>query len=350
MEQTAFVRRTAIVAGFVLALLFLALFFIKAVEAFLLVFGGILCAVLLSVLTEGVQRLTRLTRGWAFTLMLMLLLVALGVAVWLLGPAMTREAETLTANLEQSAEQLQRHLEQSTWGRQLLDQGRDVNTFLPGAFFQLSGLFSSALGALSGALIIGFIGLFLAAQPRLYVHGILRVFPLTRRRQVCDLLHELEHVLRWWLLGQLVSMLVLGTQITIGLWLLGVPLALLLGLLAAVLTFIPYLGPIIASVPALLIALSVSPSMAIYVLILTVIVQNVEGYLLTPAIHQRVISLPAGLTIAMQVLMGLLAGPLGIILATPLLAVLFVLVRRLYIEGLLGDSLERPADDFPEPV
>jgi predicted PurR-regulated permease PerM len=142
-------------------------------------------------------------------------------------------------------------------------------------------------------------------------------------------------------------MVVLGTQITIGLWLLGIPMAFALGLLSAVLTFVPYVGPIIATVPAVLVALSVSSTKAFYVLLLCIAVQNIEGYLITPAIHQKAVSLPAGLTVAFQVFMALVAGPLGIIVATPLLAVVFVLVRRLYVEDVLGDSLDRPADQVP---
>jgi len=132
-----------------------------------------------------------------------------------------------------------------------------------------------------------------------------------------------------------------GVLTGLGLWLLGIPLALTLALLAAVLTFVPYVGAIVSAIPALLLGLVHSPTMVLYVAILYVIVQLVEGYLLTPLIQQETVALPPALTIASLVLFGALFGPLGLMLGTPLAAVGLVLVRMAYVEDVLeqGDVL-----------
>ncbi|WP_230533571.1 AI-2E family transporter [Microvirga roseola] len=150
------------------------------------------------------------------------------------------------------------------------------------------------------------------------------------------------YTLHWWLIGQLVSMTVLGTLTSLMLWGLGIQLWLGLGVLTGVRTFIPFLGPIIAGVPVLAIAFAEGTQTGLIVLVLYLILQNTEGYFLTPMIQQRAAELPRALLIAMQVLMGLLFGAAGFILAAPLTAVGLVAVNLLYIEAALGDERSAP--------
>jgi predicted PurR-regulated permease PerM len=133
-------------------------------------------------------------------------------------------------------------------------------------------------------------------------------------------------------------MLIIGVLTTAGLSILGVPLALSLGIFAALLTFIPNFGPIIAVLPAVLFALVESPTKALYVLALYIGIQMIESYLITPLIERETVSLPPVLTIFFQIFLGVLVGGLGLILATPLLTVIIVLVKMLYIEDILGDK------------
>ena len=138
-------------------------------------------------------------------------------------------------------------------------------------------------------------------------------------------------------------MATLGVLVTSGLWLLGVPLAPVLGLLAAMLTFVPYLGPIISAVPGLLIAWSVSPTLLLYAFLLYLVVQNLEGSVITPLVQQTAVRVPPVLIITAQMLAGIVSGVLGIVLATPLLAAGMVVMKRLYVEDVLGDSFEKAA-------
>ena len=131
-----------------------------------------------------------------------------------------------------------------------------------------------------------------------------------------------------------------GILTGLGLWLLGIPLALTLALLAAVLTFVPYVGAFLSAIPALLLGIVQGPVTALYVGLLYIAVQFVEGYLITPLVQQETVSLPPALTIGSLVLFGALFGPMGIMLGTPLAAVGIVLVRMAYVE----DVLERGND------
>jgi predicted PurR-regulated permease PerM len=139
-------------------------------------------------------------------------------------------------------------------------------------------------------------------------------------------------------MGQLLLMSAVAVVTGIGLAALDVPLALALALLAGLLEFIPYIGPLVAAVPALLVALGESPALAGWVLLLYIGIQAVEGNLLQPLVQQRAVYLAPALILLGQLVFGILAGPLGIVLATPLAASALVTVRMLYIEDVLGEK------------
>ena len=142
---------------------------------------------------------------------------------------------------------------------------------------------------------------------------------------------ESERALRLWLKGQAIAMVVVGLLTGIGLWALGMPSAFALGLLAGVLEFIPFAGPIIAAVPAILLALAVSPELALWVMLLYFAVQQFEGNLLTPLVQQYAVDLPGVVLLFSLIGFGTLFGTLGVILAAPLAVVTMVLVKRLYV-------------------
>jgi predicted PurR-regulated permease PerM len=146
--------------------------------------------------------------------------------------------------------------------------------------------------------------------------------------------------LRLWLLGQLASMTMIGVLTALGLWAIGVPSAFALGLLAALAAFVPYLGPILSALPALLLALNEGTDTLLFTAALYIAVQQVESYVVTPLIQQRVATLPAAVTVFAIVAAGLLFGAPGVLLAAPLTMVAYVLVKRLYVE----EALETPTD------
>jgi predicted PurR-regulated permease PerM len=150
----------------------------------------------------------------------------------------------------------------------------------------------------------------------------------------------LGRVLRWWLVGRFVSMAIVGAVTATGLWLIGIPSPLALGLIAALLEFVPYIGPIFAAAPALLVALVLGPTELAYVALLYGVVQVLESYFINPLVQERAVSILPAALITAQVIMGVLAGPTGVVLATPLAVSTIVLIQMLYIEDVLGDSVK----------
>jgi predicted PurR-regulated permease PerM len=136
-------------------------------------------------------------------------------------------------------------------------------------------------------------------------------------------------------------MAIVGLLTTTGLWLLGVPIALMFGAMAALSEFIPNIGPVLSMAPALLVSFGKSASLAGWVFLVYLGVQLLESYVISPIVQQRETHVPAPLLIFCQVLLGYLGGGLGLILAAPLTASVLVLVRMLYLEDVLGEPEAR---------
>jgi predicted PurR-regulated permease PerM len=236
------------------------------------------------------------------------------------------------------------YISQFGWGRALIEQlpgvddlraRIDPSTFLTG----VGGFFSSTLGAIGNFFIVVLLAIYLATEPEFYVNGFTKLFPIQSRERVREIFGAVGEALQRWLIGKAASMIFIGLLTCIGLWILGVPLALTLGLLAGLLSFIPNFGPIISAVPALLFAFIPpgSPITAVYVLGLYVGVQLVESNIVTPLIERRTVEIPPALTIVFQLALAILVGGLGLVLATPLLAMIMVVVQMVYVQDILGD-------------
>ena len=169
----------------------------------------------------------------------------------------------------------------------------------------------------------------------MYVTGGLRLLPRDWRRRGRDVAEQIGKTLQLWFLGQLVDMIIVATLVGAGLFVLDVPLAVTLALFAGFLNFIPYIGALAGAIPAILVAFSQSPMLALWVTLLFVVVQLIEGNLIAPMIQKRTISLPPALTILSQTILGTLFGAFGLVLATPLVAMLLTAVRMIYVEGVL---------------
>lgn len=338
---TGFRRRVLFVAGTVVfVVLILALLWLAG-NVFLLIFAGILLAVFLRSISDWISNHSFLSDGWALAVTVLGLLLLLGAGAWLIGSDVVTEAGQLRQQLPQSLERLKQNIEQYEWGRQLLGQTSRADELIPEKrelVAKATGVFSTTFGALAMLVVFLFLGLFLAATPELYVSGVIRLIPINKRARAHQVLRAAGSALRWWLLGKIAAMIVVGVLTALGLAWLGVEPALTLGLLAAVLTFIPNFGPILSALPAVLLALTDDPVKALYVIILYVAIQTVESYVLTPLVQQRTVSLPPALTISAQLFLGIFAGALGVIVATPLTAALLVSIRMLYIEDVLGDE------------
>lgn len=313
----------------------------------LLIFAGILFAVFLSSMSSWLSTRTGLSYRTALaTVVLGLLLVAVG-CTWLVANRLTAQLGELAEQLPQSFERIREYLGTHAWGRLLLEQTPHAAASIAqsGDFSRVTGLVSGVSGFLFGVLVVLFVGIFGAADPVVYRKGLLYLIPLAERLRVSQSIDAIIYNLRWWLVGQLVLMLTLGVTTTLGLWLLGIPMALALGLMTGVLELIPYIGAWLSAVPAALIALLMGPGHVAMVLALYLALHILEGYVLAPLIQSRAIHLPPALTLVAQVLLGEVAGVLGLFVAAPLTVAAVVAVKMLYLEDELGDqSVEVPGE------
>lgn len=334
-----FAYRVLIGASIVIGLLLLLFLFWHAVQVLLLAFAGILLAILLRSPSDWLAERARISPHWAIMIVLAVLLTVLTGAGLLLVPQIGQQVQDLQDQLPQAVRQAQQWLGQYEWGRWIME------VFLPLQQENNSGMFlGEAIGAayttvqvVLGVFILLFTALYLAVNPGLYISGVLRLVPIARRKRAAEVLKAVGNTLRWWLYGSFIRMAAVGVMTFVGLWLLDIPLAFLLAALAFFLDFIPYFGPIIAAVPAVLLGFMEGPQEALYVVILYVVVQQVESLLISPIVYQRTIYMPPVLTVLAQILLFSIVGTLGIVLATPLVAAVLVLVKMLYVEQLLGD-------------
>jgi predicted PurR-regulated permease PerM len=276
-----------------------------------------------------------------------------------IAPQIAGEMQGVWRQVSRIASDIRAVIEQHPWVMEALGQAEEADAdqgeeqgaedaqeeavrAVPDVSAQIASLVTALIGGIATAIVMVAIGLFLTVDPGLYVRGAIKLVPIARRARAAEVLATIGYALRWWLIGQLVSMTVLGVVTSAGLMFFGVELWLGLGLLTALLTFVPFLGPIIAGVPVLLIAFAEGAQTGIAVLIFYLVLQNVEGFLLTPLVQQRAVRLPPALLIAMQVLMGALFGIAGLLVAAPLTAAGMIAVNLLYIEGVLGDTRATP--------
>jgi predicted PurR-regulated permease PerM len=341
--QRRVAKRVTMISGIAILFIAIAAAIVLAADALLLVFACILCAILLYKLSEILARRFHMHRKLALGIVVAVLVAIIGIGGWAMAPQISEQSTKLAKEIPAAVERLKSTVEQHPLMKRVVAELPEPEQIVKqlGNMVPNAGLFfGGVIGALGNVVIILFVGIYFAASPYTYTTGVIRLIPKTKRSRAREVQQELGHTLASWLLGKAASMLIVGVATSIGLSMLGVPLALILGIIAGLLDFIPYLGPIMAGVPAVLLALSISPDLALYTVLLFLGIQLIEGYLLQPLIEAKAVDLPPALVIVMQLIFGTLFGFAGVALATPLAAGLSVLVKMLYIEDVLGD---RPA-------
>lgn len=324
-DDRIFVRRVLIVLG--LVSLFLLAWHLRSI--ILMLFGAIVIATVFRALADRIVQWTGIRESLALALSILAILGTVAALFALFGSAIFAQVQVLRESLPAAWQSFETRIGGMGLGEPLQRWMDSIRTQSgPSAF----GRFVLSFGAgLADLLVVLVAGIFLAAQPRFYAAGAVKLVPSASRGLVTEAMEESETALRLWLKGQLIAMLAVGFLVGIGLWALGMPSALALGLLAGTLEFIPFAGPILAAIPAILLALAVSPDMALWVTLLYVAVQQFEGYLLTPLVQQYAVDLPGVVLLLSLLAFGTLFGTLGIILAAPLTVVTYVLVKRLYV-------------------
>lgn len=331
--ETRFVRKILIVGA---AVAFAALVW-SLREILLLVFASVLLAVILRFLAEILSVRTGMTNSWS-------LVVAGGVVVGLIGAVITLFGAQLAGQFNALASQLQ-SVERTVAGYFDVSSAKDLlSSSLGSLFARALSWGTTAIAATAGLLLVIVGGVYMAIDPDIYRNGLVKLVPLEWQARIRATLDDAGEALRMWIGAQLLAMVIVGVLIAVGALLIGIPSALALGLIFGLTEFVPVVGPIAGAVLVVLVAIGQSWEMALWATGLVILVQQLESNLIMPLVSGRAVQLPPAVGLFAVVAMGVVFGPLGLVLGYPLAVVADVAIRRLYVRQTLGEDVEIAAE------
>lgn len=330
-DNSGYIKKIWIAGGILLLIVIVSLLFKALFNIILLALAGILIAVYFHGFANILHRKLHLPQGWSLAISVIFNIILVAAFFWFVGARLKEQVSVLSDTLPKTIQEAKSHLQQSAIGNKVLNylslSGNDQKTMAVAKTF-----FSSSFGILSDLYIIILMAAFFIASPSLYKKGIIKLLPSKAKDKGEELLNKITDVLKNWLKGQIFGFLFIAVLTGIGLWIVGMPLVLTLALLAGLLNFIPNFGPIIALIPAVFLALTIGTTTVIIVICFYTFIQIIQSAVTQPLIQQKMVSMPPVLIIFGQVAMGLLAGFWGVLLATPVIAILMTVVNKLYVE------------------
>lgn len=333
-EDLTFVRRVFMVVA--IGALVAAVWALA--DILLLIFGAVLFAVLLHAIAAPLRGRLGLGNRLALTLAGISLLVVLAAAGLFFGPELAMQMSNVAVTLPDAADRILGFFRLGS----VADLIRDgtTATAIGGLVTRVVAWSTTVAGAFASFLLVVFGGIYLAVNPGLYRDGLVKLVPPPLQPNISATLDDSGEALKRWLKGQLIAMLMVGVFTGLGLWAAGVPSAFALGFIAGIAEFVPIIGPILAAIPTLLIASSQDLQTVLLAAAVLIIVQQIESNLITPLIADRMVSIAPAVGLFAVVAMGILFGPLGLLLGFPLAVVFDVSVRRLYVRDTLGEPVE----------
>lgn len=327
-------------------LLAIGLIFWRATNVFFLFFLSVLFALVLRGISDWAVRRLRIPQRWSLTVVVLVLLIAFAGIGWAIAPAVSGQFFQLQTDLPRAVNALRDQLNEYGWGQQITStiEAAQQDSGEAAIAKKAARVVSASFTALAAVLLVGITSIYLAADPQRYICGFVRLFPPRKRRRVTDILEAVGSTLQRGMIGQFALMTLNGAVTAAALWLMGIPLALALGVISGILNFIPNFGPIIAAVPAVLVGFLEGPEKAFQVAILYFVYQMIDGYVFTPLVQKRAVSLPPAVVLLAQVLFGALFGTLGVLIAVPFTAMLLVATKMLYVEDVLREPTELPGE------
>lgn len=330
-KEKTFTQKVWIV-GFIFALIATILLLIEATfNIFILVLAGALAASFFRGLSDIIQRKTKLKANLSLALSVIGTTLILAGLIFLIGATVVSQTNKMQEKIPEVINMVKEELNETDVGQELIAQTKRMRSSDELMTF-ISKFFKTTFGGLGDIYIIFMVGAFFTVAPSLYTDGIKQLVPPKHREKTNDLLLRLGSGLKKWLAGKLIAMLAVFILTAIGLIVLDIPMWLTLALLAGLLNFVPNFGPLVAMIPATLVALSESPTMALAVAGLYVLIQLFESSVITPKAQHRLIKIPPALIILAQIFIGALTGIWGVIFATPLVLIIIIIVQELYVK------------------
>lgn len=330
-DNYSFVQKVWIVGGIFALIAVILLLFKQTFDVLILLLAGSLIAIFFRGLSELIQRKSGWNSKISMTISVVGTILLLSGIFWLIGAETQKQFSQLSESLPSTYENAKDFLKQSWVGQQIIEMTSQVNngSRMSGFF---TDFFKTTFGILGDIYVILLVGIYLTVSPYLYTGGIKRIVPPKGRSKADDILDHLGHGLKQWLTGKIFAMFIVFVLTAIGLKIIGMPMWLALALIAGFLNFIPNFGPMLAMIPAVLVALSQDPQTALIVAGLYILVQFLESNFITPKVQQHLIKIPPALIISSQVIVATFAGIWGIILATPIVLIVILLVQDLYVK------------------
>ena len=337
--------RVAAATLIVIAIIGVAWLVIELTRFFMLVFAAIVLAAIFDAITGWLVRRMGIGRGIALALSVAGIIAIFTGAFILFGSQLAREIDTIREQVPRALQGVETFLDRYGLGTKVRELatvgGDDVSRLVS----QAGGYALAAGSGIADFVLVLVAAIFLASDPATYKRGLLLLMPGKAEETAERALGDASRGLKGWMIGQAVSSLVVAVLTWAGLALLGVPAAGGLGLIAGLLDVIPMVGPIIAGVPAVLLAFTVSPATALWTLILFLVIQQLQGNFLQPMIQKQAVDVPPAVLLFAVVAAGVLFGFLGVLLAAPLTVVIYVLVQRIYVRTLLGKPIKIAGED-----
>ncbi len=307
-------------------------------NVFLLFLAASLIALFFGAVSGKIKKLTGLRNGVSLTITIVLMMVLLGLFFWLVGAEAQHQYREMQEAVPVMIDNAEIYLNKTDLGRKVSEYVTDIENQKKVLPF-LQGFFTSSFGVFGDLYIVVFLAMFLSVAPFDYINGAVNLVPRNGKVIARQLFQDLGYNLQKWIKGAIISSFIIFILVSIALLILGVDTWLILAITAGLLNVIPNFGPLLAMIPAVMVALLTSPTQALLVAGAFVFVQAIEGNIITPNIQKKLLSIPPALLILFQVIMGTLTGGWGIVLAVPMLVILITVVRNLYLDRNMGIGL-----------
>lgn len=328
-EGLGFAQKVWLTCGIV-ALAITLLWILKAsINVLLLIFAGSLIAVFFNKLSGLIQQKFRLSPKFSLATSIIGTILIILLLFWFIGAKIQQQIAELTKTLPATVENAKQQLNQSAIGSRILQAANSGAGEMTGF---AKRFFTTSFGVLGDLYVVLFIGIFFTISPWLYINGVIALIPRKGQQKAKEVFVKAGVTLGNWLKGQIIAMAVVAVLTGIGLSILGVPMALALALIAGILNFIPNFGPLIAMIPAVLVGFMQGPTTALIIAGIYLLIQALESNLITPTVQKRLINMPPALILIGQLFMSTLTGAWGIVLATPIVALVMVAVKELYVD------------------